>query len=133
MNHQHASMITDFYEFTMANGYYNYGYRDRIVYFDVFFRKVPDGGGFAVAAGLEQFVEYINNLRFDNDDIEYLKSKKCFSDEFLAYLANFHFTGDIWAVPEGTPIFLGEPMLTVRAPAIGAQLIETFTLLTLNH
>ena len=133
MNTTHQSMITDFYEFTMANGYYNCGYRDRIVYFDVFFRKVPDGGGFAIAAGLEQFVDYINNLHFDKDDIEYLKSKKCFSDEFLAYLANFHFTGDIWAVPEGTPIFPGEPILTVRAPAIEAQLIETFTLLTLNH
>ena len=127
------SMLCDFYELTMSNGYFKYGYKDRIVYFDVFYRSVPDGGGFAIAAGLEQVVEYIQGLHFDPEDIEYLRNRKLFSEEFLEYLANFRFTGDIYAVPEGTPIFPKEPMLTVRAPAIQAQLIETYLLLALNH
>ncbi|MBE6612901.1 MAG: nicotinate phosphoribosyltransferase [Ruminococcaceae bacterium] len=127
------SMLTDFYEFTMANGYYRRGMADRIVYFDVFFRKVPDNGGFAIAAGLEQLIDYLENLHFEPEDIEYLRSKGIFDENFLTFLKNFRFRGDVWAVPEGTPIFPGEPILTVRAPAIDAQLIETFTLLTLNH
>ena len=127
------TMLCDFYELTMGNGYFQNGYKDRITYFDVFFRSVPDGGGFAIAAGLEQVVEYIQNLHFSAEDIAYLRSRKIFSEEFLAYLADFKFTGDIYAVPEGTPIFPKEPMMTVRAPAIEAQLIETYLLLTLNH
>lgn len=127
------TMLTDFYELTMGNGYFQTGLKDRICYFDVFFRNVPDGGGFAIAAGLEQVVRYIENLRFGEDDIAYLRSKHTFSEEFLDYLSHFRFTGDIWAVPEGTPIFPREPILTVRAPAIQAQFIETYLLLALNH
>jgi nicotinate phosphoribosyltransferase len=130
---ENLALLTDFYEYTMSNGYFSKGFKDKIVYFDVFFRKVPDGGGFAIAAGLEQLADYLENLHFEADDIEYLRSKNCFSPEFLDYLAKFKFGGDVWAVPEGTPIFPGEPILTVRAPIIDAQLIETFALLTLNH
>ena len=127
------TMLTDFYELTMGNGYFQTGLKDRVCYFDVFFRSVPDGGGFAIAAGLPQVIDYIQNLRFDQEDIEYLRGKGCFAPEFLEYLKDFRFTGDIWAVPEGTPIFPREPILTVRAPAIEAQFIETYLLLTLNH
>ncbi len=127
------TMLCDFYELTMGNGYFEKGYQDRITYFDLFFRKCPDGGGFAIAAGLEQIIDYIQNLHFSTEDIEYLRGRKLFSEEFLQYLADFKFTGDIWAVPEGTPIFPHEPIITVKAPAIQAQLIETFLLLTVNH
>ena len=128
------TLLCDFYELTMGNGYFQTeGYADQICYFDVFFRSVPDGGGFAIAAGLEQVIDYIENLRFTEEDIEFLRGKGCFCQEFLDYLRDFRFTGDIWAVPEGTPIFPREPILTVRAPAIEAQFIETFLLLTLNH
>ncbi|MDD5938902.1 MAG: nicotinate phosphoribosyltransferase [Clostridiales bacterium] len=131
--HLNYTMLCDFYELTMGNGYFQTGMADHICYFDIFFRSVPDEGGFAIAAGLEQVIDYIENLNFDDEDIEYLRSKGCFSEDFLTYLRGFHFTGDIWAVPEGTPIFPHEPILTVRAPAIEAQFIETFLLLTLNH
>lgn len=127
------TMLCDFYELTMGNGYFQNGYKDRITYFDVFFRRVPDGGGFAIAAGLEQLIDYIENLHFSKEDIDYLRGRKLFSEEFLQYLADFRFTGDIYAVPEGTPVFPREPLVVVRAPAIEAQLIETFTLLTINH
>ena len=127
------TMLCDFYELTMAYGYFNHGYKERITYFDVFYRQCPDGGGFAIAAGLEQIIQYIQELHFDPEDIEYLRGRKLFSEEFLEYLANFKFTGDIWAVPEGTPVFPKEPIMTVRAPAIEAQLIETFLLLSINH
>ena len=127
------TMLCDFYELTMGNGYFQAGYQDRITYFDVFFRDVPDKGGFAVCAGLDQLIDYIENLHFDEEDIQYLRSKGLFSEAFLDYLRHFRFTGDIWAIPEGTPIFPREPVVTVRAPAIEAQLIETFTLLTINH
>lgn len=127
------TMLCDFYELTMSNGYFRNGMKDRICYFDVFFRAVPDGGGFAIAAGLEQVVEHIRDLHFSPEDIEYLRGRKIFCEEFLEYLQNFRFTGDIFAVPEGTPIFPREPMLTVRAPAIQAQLVETYILLILNH
>ena len=127
------SMLFDFYEMTMANGYFRQGMQDRITYFDVFFRRVPDEGGFAIAAGLEQLVEYIQNLHFDEDDIAYLRSKDLFQEDFLDYLRHFRFTGDMWAVPEGTPVFPGEPLVTVRAPASQAQLIETYALLAVNH
>ena len=127
------TMLCDFYELTMGNGYFQTGYKDRIVYFDVFFRKVPDGGGFAITAGLEQLIDYIENLHFSEEDIAYLRGRGIFCEEFLAYLRDFRFTGDIYAIPEGTPVFPKEPLVVVRAPAIEAQLIETFTLLTINH
>ena len=127
------SMLFDFYQLTMANGYFRQGMQDRITYFDVFFRRVPDGGGFAIAAGLEQLAEYIQDLHFDEDDIAYLRSKNLFQEDFLDYLRRFQFTGDVWAVPEGTPVFPGEPLVTVRAPASQAQLIETYSLLCINH
>ncbi|MCD8342605.1 MAG: nicotinate phosphoribosyltransferase [Clostridiales bacterium] len=127
------TMLCDFYELTMANGYFQSPMRDQITYFDVFFRDVPDGGGFAIAAGLEQVIDYVQNLHFDEEDIDYLRGKGCFQEEFLEYLRHFKFTGDIWAVPEGTPIFPREPILTVRAPAIQAQFMETYLLLCLNH
>ena len=127
------TMLFDFYELSMANGYFQTPLKDRITYFDVFFRRVPDGGGFAIAAGLEQVIEYIRDLNFTEEDIAYLRTKDCFTEEFLEYLRTFKFTGDIWAVPEGTPIFPGEPILTVRAPAVQAQFIETYVLMELNH
>ncbi len=127
------TMLCDYYELTMGNGYYVGGLKDRITYFDVFYRSVPDNGGFAIAAGLEQIIDYVQKLHFNEEDIEYLRSRDMFDDGFLDYLKNFHFSGDIWAVPEGTPIFPGEPILTVRAPAIQAQLVETYILLELNH
>ena len=127
------TMLCDFYQLTMSNGYFQTELADRICYFDVFYRRVPDQGGFAIAAGLAQVIDYIQNLHFDDEDIAYLRSKDCFSEDFLDYLKNFKFTGDIWAVPEGTPIFPGEPIMTVRASAIQAQFIETFILLTINH
>ena len=127
------TMLCDFYELTMGNGYFENGFKDRICYFDVFFRQCPDGGGFAIAAGLEQIIDYIKNLHFAPEDIAYLRSRNLFSEGFLEYLADFRFTGDIWAVPEGTPIFPKEPIMVVRAPAIEAQLVETFILLSINH
>ncbi len=127
------SMLCDFYELTMGNGYLKNGYKDKICYFDVFFRRCPDNAGFAIAAGLEQVVKYIQQLHFSEEDIAYLRGRNLFCEEFLTYLRNFRFHGDIWAVPEGTPIFPKEPILTVRAPAIEAQLIETYVLLALNH
>ena len=127
------TMLCDYYELTMGNGYFNQGMGDKITYFDVFYRQNPDSGGFAIAAGLEQVVEYIQNLHFDDEDIEYLRGRNMFSEAFLEYLRNFKFEGDIWAVPEGTPVFPREPLMTVRAPAIQAQLIETYVLLAINH
>lgn len=132
-NKLNLTMLCDFYELTMGAGYFANGYTDRITYFDLFFRRCPDGGGFAIAAGLEQIVQYIQKLHFDTEDIAYLRERKCFNEDFLNYLANFKFTGDIWAVPEGTPIFPREPIITVRAPAIQAQLVETYLLLCVNH
>ena len=127
------TLLCDFYELTMGNGYFQTGMDQQICYFDVFFRDVPDGGGFAIAAGLEQIIDYIQDLRFSPEDVDFLRGKGVFSEAFLQYLLHFQFTGDIWAVPEGTPIFPGEPILTVRAPAIQAQFIETYVLLILNH
>ena len=127
------TMLCDFYELTMGNGYFRNGYKDRITYFDVFFRRVPDEGGYVIAAGLEQLIDYIENLHFSEEDIAYLRGRNLFCEEFLDYLRHFRFTGDIYAIPEGTPVFPREPMVIVRAKAIEAQLIETFTLLTINH
>ena len=133
MKRENLAMLCDFYEFTMSNGFFKNGFYKKTVYFDLFYRSVPDNGGFAIACGLEQLVEYIKDLHFDNEDIEYLRSKKLFDEEFLNYLSDFKFTGDIYAVPEGTPIFPNEPIVTVKAPAIEAQLIETYALLCINH
>ncbi|MGI6197060.1 MAG: nicotinate phosphoribosyltransferase [Eubacteriales bacterium] len=133
MTEKNYTLLCDFYELTMGGGYFKNGLADRVTYFDVFFRNVPDNGGFAVCAGLEQIINYINNLHFDKRDIDFLRSKGLFDEDFLAYLADLRFTGDIYAIPEGTPIFPGEPILTVRAPAVQAQLIETYVLLELNH
>ena len=130
MNH---TLLFDFYEMTMANGYYCSGLADTVCYYDVFYRTVPDGGGFAIAAGLEQIIKYINELEFTEEDIAFLRAKGIFNEDYLSFLRTFKFTGDIWAVPEGTPIFPGEPILTVRARAIEAQFIETFLLLAINH
>ncbi len=126
-------LLCDYYEYTMANGYVENGLQDRIVYFDIYFRNVPDRGGFVVFAGLEQLVDYIVNLRFSDSDIEFLRSKNTFSERFLRYLKDFRFTGDVWAIPEGTPAFPGEPLVTIRAPMAQAQILETFALLTINH
>ncbi len=133
MNNQRLELVADFYEYTMANGYFNKNMEDRIAYFDVFFRKVPDEGGYAIVAGLEQIINYIRNLSFDEEDISYLRKQNKFSEEFLNYLENFRFTGDIWAIPEGTVVFPNEPLITVKAPIIQAQLLETMLLLTTNH
>lgn len=127
------TMLTDFYEITMANGYFETGMSEDIAYFDMFFRKVPDGGGFAIVAGLEQVIDYLNNLEFTEKDIEYLRSKNSFSEKFLEYLKNFEFKCDVWAIPEGTPVFPGEPLVTVRGPVMQAQFIETMILLQVNH
>ena len=133
MSDMNYTLLCDFYELTMANGYFELGKADEISYFDVFYRKVPDGGGFAIAAGLEQVIDYIKNLKFTEDDIAFLRSKNLFSEKFLEYLRSFKFTGDIYAVPEGTPIFPGEPIMTICAPSVEAQFIETYVLLCLNH
>ena len=133
MTKENLTMLTDFYEITMANGYFEHGLKDEIAYFDMFFRKVPDDGGFAIMAGLEQLIDYLDNLKFSDDDIEYLKSKEIFNEGFLDYLRNFKFECDVWAIPEGTPIFPHEPVVTVRGPVIQAQFIETMILLTINH
>mgnify|MGYP000330864165 FL=1 len=130
---QNCTMLCDFYQLTMGNGYFRTRHADRIAYFDVFFRRVPDGGGYAICAGLEQVINYIQGLRFSEEDIHYLRSKGIFGEDFLQYLRDFRFTGDIWAVPEGIPVFPSEPLITVRAPAIQAQLIETMLLLLVNH
>ena len=130
---QNYTMLCDFYELTMANGYFASGKSEEIAYFDVFFRQIPDGGGFAIAAGLDQIIDYIKNLSFTEEDIAYLRAKGQFDERFLESLHSFRFTGDIWAIPEGTPVFPREPLLTVRAPAAQAQFIETYLLLAINH
>jgi nicotinate phosphoribosyltransferase len=128
-----TTLLTDFYELTMANGYFESGLANDTAYFDLFFRKIPDDGGFAIMAGLEQMIGYLDNLEFEERDIEYLRGKGIFSEGFLEYLRNFKFECDVWAVPEGTPVFPGEPLVTVRGPVIQAQFIETIMLLAINH
>ena len=130
---KNLTLLADFYEFTMANGYFEQGIGEEIAYFDMYFRKIPDGGGFAVFAGLDQVIDYLNNLKFTDSDIEFLRSKKCFGEGFLQYLKNFKFECDVWAAEEGTPVFPNEPLVIVRGPVIQAQLIETMLLLTINH
>lgn len=133
LDNYNLTMLTDFYEISMANGYFQSDIRDQEAVFDMFFRRVPDNGGFAIMAGVEQLIKYMKNLKFTTEDIEYLRGKKCFSEDFLEYLKNFKFTCDVWAVPEGTPIFPHEPIVTVKGPLIQAQFVETFILLTINH
>ena len=134
MEHKmNLTMLTDFYELTMANGYFETGMADDIAYFDMFFRRVPDGGGYAIMAGVEQMVDYLKKLKFTDEDIEFLRSKQIFCEDFLEYLRNFKFSCDVWAVPEGTPIFPHEPIVTVRGPVMQAQFVETMILLTINH
>ncbi len=130
---RNLTMLCDYYELTMANGYFKTDIKDKTVYFDVFYRNNPDNGGYAIVAGLEQIVEYILDLKFTDEDIEFLRSKKCFCEEFLDYLRTFKFNGDIWAIPEGTVVFPGEPLMTVKASAMEAQFIETYVLMMINH
>lgn len=127
------TMLTDYYEITMANGYFESDLKDDIAYFDLFFRSVPDGGGYAIMAGLEQVINYLDNLKFTDEDIQYLRGKGCFNEKFLEYLRTFKFECDVWAIPEGTPIFPNEPLITVRGPVIQAQFVETMLLLLVNH
>ncbi len=133
MDKRKLSLVTDFYELTMSSGFFNNNMQNTIAYFDVFFRQVPDKGGYAIVAGLEQIIEYVKNLKFYEDEIEFLRKTNKFSEEFLDYLRKFKFTGSIWAIPEGTVVFPTEPLITVKAPLIEAQLLETFILLILNH
>ena len=133
MNIENLTLLTDFYELTMANGYFEHGLKDEIAYFDMFFRKVPDDGGFAIMAGLKQLIDYIEQLEFSEEDIAFLRSKNIFSEAFLTYLKEFQFECDVWGIPEGTPIFPHEPIITVRGPVIQAQFIETMVLLSINH
>ena len=132
-NERNLSMVMDFYEMTMSNGFFSDKNHNARVAFDVFYRRNPDKAGFSIFAGLEQIIEYITNLHFNDDDIEYLKSQGLFSDEFLTYLKNFHFKGDIYAFREGTVMYPNEPVITVIAQLIDAQLIETAILLEINH
>ncbi len=130
---KNLTMIMDLYELTMSNGIFDSDRRNEITYFDMFFRRVPDDGGYAIMAGIEQLIEYMNNLEFSDDDIAYLRGLKLFSDGFIDYLKNFKFTCDVWAMPEGTVIFPHEPIVTVRGPAMQAMMLETMLLLTINH
>ena len=133
MEQRNLTLLTDFYEITMGNGYFVNGLKDQIVYFDMFFRDIPDDGGFVVMAGLDQLITYLENLKFTEEDIEYLRSKQLFDEAFLEYLRDFKFECDVWAVPEGRPVFPHEPLVTVRGPVIQAQFLETMLLLTINH
>ncbi len=133
MEQYNPAMITDFYEFTMSNGYALSGIGDTMVYFDMYFRQVPDGSGFAIAAGLGSLIDFIKTMRFTKSDIDYLRAKNLFDEAWLGELSDFRFRGDIFAVPEGSVVFPNEPLVVVRAPASQAQLIETYLLLCLNH
>ena len=130
---RNLSMVMDFYELTMANGYFRDGVQDARVAFDVFYRRNPDGGGFAIFAGLEQVADYIERLHFNDEDIEFLREQNIFDEGFLKYLRNFRFTGSIYALREGTVMYPNTPVLTVVAPLMEAQLVETAILLELNH
>ncbi|MCD7856142.1 MAG: nicotinate phosphoribosyltransferase [Clostridiales bacterium] len=130
---RNISMVMDLYEMTMANGYFNENSFEDKVTFDVFYRKNPDGGGFAIFAGLQQIIEYLTNLKFEAEDIDYLRSLNIFSEKFLDYLKTYRFKGDVYAFPEGTVIYPEEPIITVTAPLLDAQLIETAILSQINH
>ncbi|WP_297689400.1 nicotinate phosphoribosyltransferase [uncultured Anaerococcus sp.] len=129
---RNLSMLSDFYEFTMAAGYFENGMKDRVAVFDAFYRKNPDGGGYAIFAGLNDVIDFIKNLHFTEDDIEYFRQTENFSEDFLEYLSTFKFTGDVWAFPEGSVMFPGEPIITVKAPIIECSIIETYLLLSMN-
>ncbi|MDR1496467.1 MAG: nicotinate phosphoribosyltransferase, partial [Clostridiales Family XIII bacterium] len=133
MSKENHALLTDFYELSMANGYFVSGVSEDTAYFDYFFRRVPDGGGFAVMAGLEQLIEYLEGLSFDEEDIAFLRSKGGLSEGFLEHLKELKFSCDLWSVPEGTPVFPYEPIITVRGPMMQAQFIETMLLLIINH
>ena len=130
---RNLTLLTDFYELSMAGGYFENGLKDKIAYFDMFYRNNPDKSGYAIMAGVEQMVGFLTNLKFTDEDIDFLRKKGLFSEDFLEYLKNFSFECDVWAVPEGTPIFPGEPIVTVRGPLIQAQFVETMILLSINH
>ena len=132
-DNRNLTMLVDFYELTMGNGYFEKNIEDKIAYFDMYFRRVPDGGGYCIMAGVEQLIEYLSSLKFTDDDINYLRSKNIFSEAFLEYLRNFKFSCDVWAVPEGNPVFPNQPLVTVRGPVVQAQFVETMILLTINH
>ena len=129
---RNLTLLTDFYEYTMINGYFHAGIQDKIAVFDVFFRRVPENGGFAIYAGLQQVIELINGLSFTEEDVEYFRKKGCFSEEFFNFLRNFKFCCDVWSIREGTPIFPNEPIITVRGPLEQVQMIETMLLVTFN-
>ena len=130
---RNLTMLVDFYELTMGNGYLANGVGEKIAYFDMFFRRVPDNGGYCIMAGVQQLLEYFKNLKFSTEDISYLRRKGIFSEDFLCYLETFKFSCDVWAIPEGNPVFPNEPLVTVKGPAIQAQFVETMILLTVNH
>lgn len=130
---RNLSMLTDYYEFTMSNGYIRCGVQDKEAVFDAFFRRVPDDGGFVIFAGLQQLIEYISNLHFAAEDIAYFRSKGCFSEEFLEFLRTFRFRCDVWSIREGTPVFPREPLVIVKGPLDQVQMVETMVLLTVNH
>ena len=129
---RNLTLLTDYYEYTMINGYFHAGIQDKVAVFDVFFRRVPEDGGFAIFAGLQQIIEYINSLSFTEEDIEYFRRKGCFSEEFFDFLRNFKFCCDVWSIREGTPIFPNEPIITVRGPLEQVQMVETMLLVTFN-
>lgn len=133
MNNRNLTLLMDYYALTMANGYFENGLKDEIVYYDMFFRKVPDKGGYVILAGLEQVIAYMNELSFSEADLAYLRNEKLFSEAFLDYLREFRFTCDVWAIPEGTPVFPGEPLITIKGPIIEALFLETMVLLNMNH
>ena len=133
MNNINLAMLMDFYEMTMANGYFDSGKAHEIVVFDLFYRENPDKGGYAIFVGLESVFEFIDNLKFTKKDIDYLRSKDIFNEEFLNYLLKFKFSGDIYGIKEGSVIFPNEPILTIKAPVIEAQLLETYLLQVVNH
>ena len=133
IDNRNLTMLTDFYEITMANGYLESGMAEDIAYFDMFFREIPENGGFAILGGIDEVISYLENLKFTDEDITYLRNKNMFSEAFLDYLKNFKFSCDVWAVPEGTAVFPGEPIITVRGPVVQAQFVETMILLLVNH
>ena len=130
---RNLTMLVDFYELSMANGYFTNGLKDKIAHFDMFFRNIPENGGYAVMAGLEQVIDYLSSLKFSEDDLAFLKDNYHFNEEFISYLRGFEFTCDVWAIPEGTVVFPKEPLVKVRGPIIQAQLLETALLCTINH
>ena len=130
---ENLAMLFDYYEMTMANGYFERGIHDTIGYFDLYYRKNPDDAGFAIFSGLESIIDYLKDFHFSDDDIAFFRSKKIYSDAFLAYLKDLHFTCDVWCVPDGSVVFPGEPLITVRGPMAQTSLIETMLLLLVNH